>query len=63
MAKKFHIMEAISWKDNTDTDVYVINRNDGSVQHLTTQPMYSLHHANAYQINKVSIKFFKQTIL
>ena len=54
MAKKFHIMEAISWKDKTDTDVYVIKRKDGSVRHLTTRPMYSLHHANAYQINKVS---------
>ena len=51
-------MEALSWKENTDTDVYVINRNTGDVRHLTTQPMYSLHHANAYQINKVESRFF-----
>lgn len=52
---KFHVMEAIAWKENSDTDVYVINRHDGDVRHLTAQPMYSLHHANAYQKNKDEI--------
>ncbi len=62
IGKKFHVMEALSWKENTDTDVYVINRHTGDVRHLTTQPMYSLHHANAYQINKVQLIMFDRLL-
>ena len=63
-SSNFHLMEALEWNDMEDTDVYVIGLKDGNIRHLTTQPMYSLHHANAYQLNKVSFKFktFSQTL-
>ena len=51
-------MEALEWNDMEDTDVYVIGLKDGNIRHLTTQPMYSLHHANAYQLNKVIFNHF-----
>ena len=49
----FHIFEAVHWTDGLDTDIYVVGLKDGKVQHLTTEAMYSLHHANAYQTSKV----------
>ena len=43
------------WDGTEDTDVYIINLNDGDVVHLNAEPMYALHHANAYRLNKVNI--------
>ena len=51
----FHIFEAVHWTDGLDTDIYVVGLKDGKVQHLTTEAMYSLHHANAYQTSKVKL--------
>ena len=53
MASNFHIFEAIVWDETEQTDIYVMSLKDGSIQQFTTHPMYPLHHANAYQLNKV----------
>ena len=47
-------MEAVEWDDTVETDIYVINRHTAEVTHLTTEPMFALHHANAYQKNEVN---------
>ena len=54
--KNFHLFDAMVWDGTEDTDVYIINLNDGDVVHLNAEPMYALHHANAYQLNKVNIR-------
>ena len=51
----FHLFEAMEWDETEDTDVYIINLNDGDVLHLNADPVYSLHHANAYQVDEEEI--------
>ena len=56
LANNFHIMEALKWDSEAKTDIYIINLKTGEVTTMETEPIYSLHHANAYQIEVIKVK-------
>jgi len=45
----FHVFELLTWLDNEDTEVFVVNLKTGKVTEMMTNPTYSAHHANAYE--------------
>jgi len=45
----FHIFETITHDPKGTTDIYLINLKTGNVTRRTTDYVYSLHHANAYE--------------
>ena len=45
----FHIFEAMKCDPTQLIDIYIINLNTGKVTTRTTEYIYSLHHANAYE--------------
>jgi len=45
----FHVFELLTWLDNEQTEVYVVNLKTGDVTEFKTKPTYSAHHANAYE--------------
>ena len=47
------MFELIEWVDGQDTEVFVVDLKTGGVSNFTTDPFYSVHHANAYRGSKV----------
>ena len=47
------MFELIEWVDGQDTEVFVVDLKTGGVSNFTTDPFYSVHHANAYRGSEV----------
>eukprot|EP00092_Neocalanus_flemingeri_P065782 GFUD01080056.1.p1 GENE.GFUD01080056.1~~GFUD01080056.1.p1 ORF type:complete len:543 (+),score=150.85 GFUD01080056.1:194-1822(+) len=45
----FHVFDLLTWLENEQTDVFVVNLKTGNVTQFETKPTYSAHHANAYE--------------
>ena len=45
----FHAFELLTWLEEENTDVYVVDLRTGQVSEYETEPTYSAHHANAFE--------------
>ena len=48
------MFELIQWLEGEMTDVFIVDLKTGNVTQLETDPIYSVHHVNAYRANKVN---------
>jgi carotenoid cleavage dioxygenase-like enzyme len=57
-------IECYHWKPEKGTTIYLVNKKNGQVQELVTEPWFSFHHVNAFEQNGeivFDIPVFKDT--